>query len=82
MKEGDVVITPVPQADGTVKNRPAIVLREMPPYKDLLVCGVTTQLHQEVKGFDEVISPTDADFSSSGQSAVFNSAWLSGSAAA
>ena len=32
MKEGDVVIVPLPQADGSVKNRPAIILREMPPF--------------------------------------------------
>jgi len=66
MKEGDVVLTPVPQADGMVKNRPAVVLREMPPYRDLLVCGVSTQLQRQVKDFDEVISPSDADFASSG----------------
>ena len=66
MKEGDVVLTPVPQADGAVKNRPAVVLREMPPYRDLLVCGISTQLRQQVKDFDEVISPSDADFASSG----------------
>lgn len=66
MKEGDVILTPVPQADGAVKNRPAIILREMPPYKDLLVCGVSTQLHQQVKDFDEIISSSDADFVASG----------------
>ncbi len=66
MREGDVVLTPVPQADGAIKNRPAIILREMPPYKDLLVCGISTQLHQQVKDFDEIISPADADFPSSG----------------
>ena len=66
MTEGDVVLTPVPQADGTTKNRPAIFLREMPPFKDLLVCGISTQLRQEVKGFDELISPGDADFASRG----------------
>src|SRR3954453_24221304 len=66
MKEGDVVLTPIPQADSKVKNRPAIILREMPPYRDLLVCGVSTQLHQQVKDFDEIISPADADFVSSG----------------
>ncbi len=66
MKEGDVILTPVPQADGVVKNRPAVVLREMPPFRDLLVCGVSTQLHQEAKGFDEVISPSDGDFGTSG----------------
>ena len=66
MKEGDVVLTPVPQADGSVKNRPAILLREFPPYRDFLVCGVSTQLHQQVKGFDEVISSSDPDFTASG----------------
>jgi mRNA interferase MazF len=66
MREGDVILTPVPQADGAIKNRPAIILREMPPYKDFLVCGVSTQLHQQVKDFDEIISPSEADFPSSG----------------
>ncbi len=66
MKEGDVILTPIPQANGMVKNRPAIILREMPPYRDVLVCGISTQLHQYVKDFDEIISPTDADFTTSG----------------
>lgn len=66
MTEGDVVLTPIPQADGTIKNRPAVFLREMPPFGDLLVCGVSTQLRQEVRDFDEVISPSDSDFKSSG----------------
>ena len=66
MTEGDVVLTPVPQANGQIKNRPAIVLREMRPYGDLLVCGVGTQLSQRVPGFDEVILPADADFAASG----------------
>ena len=66
MKEGDVILTSVPQADGKLKDRPAVFLREMPPYQDLLVCGVSTQLHQYVKDFDEIISPADADFKSSG----------------
>jgi mRNA interferase MazF len=66
MREGDVVLTPIPQADGAVKNRPAIVLRDMPRYRDLLVCGVSTQLHQRVDGFDEIISSPDHDFAASG----------------
>ena len=61
-----MVLTPVPQAAGRVKNRPAIILRELPPYRDLLVCGVSTQLHQQVQGFDELISPGDPDFAASG----------------
>ncbi|HYX31339.1 MAG TPA: type II toxin-antitoxin system PemK/MazF family toxin [Pyrinomonadaceae bacterium] len=67
MKEGDVVLTPILQADGSVKNRPAILLREFPPYKDFLVCGVSTQLHQEIKGFDQIVSPSDPDFADSGK---------------
>lgn len=66
MKQGNVILTPVPQSDGKLKNRPAVILREMPSYGDLLVCGISTQLHQHVKGFDEIISPVNEDFKSSG----------------
>jgi len=66
MKPGDVVLTPVPQSDRATKNRPALILCEMPAYRDLLVCGISTQLHQEIKGFDEVILMTDSDFGMSG----------------
>ena len=66
MNEGDIILTPLPQADGRVKNRPAVALRELPPYGDLLVCGVSTQVHQLVSGFDELIVRSDADFSTSG----------------
>ena len=55
MNQGDVILTPVPQANGILKNHPAIFLREMPPYRDVLVCGISTQLRQEVKGFDEIV---------------------------
>jgi mRNA interferase MazF len=66
VKEGDVVLTPLPQADGRVKNRPCIALRQMPGFGDWLVCGVSTQLHQEVPGFDEPILADAADFGASG----------------
>jgi len=65
MKEGDVVLVAMPQANGTLKNRPTIVLREMPPFQDMLVCGISTQLRQEATNFDEIISPTDSDFRAS-----------------
>jgi mRNA interferase MazF len=66
MTEGHVVLTRLPQADGQIKNRPAVVLRIMPPHGDLLVCGVSTQLHHETTGFDEVIRPGDPDYEASG----------------
>jgi len=66
MKEGEVVLTPIPQADCRIKHRPAIILRELPKYNDFLVCGISTQLRQYVKDFDEIISPADSDFTASG----------------
>jgi|SRR4051794_14956471 mRNA interferase MazF len=66
MKEGDVALAVLPQADRQPKSRPVIVLREMPLRRDFLVCGVSTQLQQRIDSFDQVISPGDADFRSSG----------------
>lgn len=66
MKEGDVILTPIQQANGVFKNRPAIILRQMPPFDDLLACGISTQLHRRVVDFDEIISPADSDFATSG----------------
>jgi mRNA interferase MazF len=40
MNEGDIVFAPLPQADGRIKNRPAVLLRRLPPFGDWLVCGV------------------------------------------
>ena len=65
MKEADVVIAIFPQSDGSSKRRPALILREMPPFRDFLICGISTRLRQEVKNFDEVISSDDDDFGQS-----------------
>lgn len=65
MKESDVILTPIPQADGRIKHRPVIILRELPRYNDFLVCGVSSRLSRYVKDFDEIISPADSDFVSS-----------------
>jgi len=66
MQEGDLILAALPQADGIRKNRPVLVLRMMPRHRDLLVCGISTQLHQQVTGFDEIISAADDDFATSG----------------
>ncbi len=54
IKEGSVVLSPFTQADGRIKNRPALVLRVMPPFGDFLVCGISRQLRHCVEGFDEI----------------------------
>lgn len=67
MKESDVILTPIPQADGKIKLRPAILLREMPGgYHDVLVCGVSTQTQLRIPDFDEIIALDDDDFTTSG----------------
>ena len=66
MIEGDVVLVQLPQANGLLKNRPALVLREMPPFGDLLVCGISTQLRQAVPALDFILDTGDPDFAASG----------------
>jgi mRNA interferase MazF len=65
---GDVVLIPLSQfAGGPPKLRPALLLASLPgPYQTQLVCGISTQLHQRVSDWDELIQPSDADFASSG----------------
>lgn len=61
-----MVLASLPQANGIPKPRPVLLLRELPPFGDFLVCGISTQLGKAVPAFDEVIVRGDADFRSSG----------------
>jgi mRNA interferase MazF len=70
MSEGDIALIEMPQADGQIKRRPALVLRAMPPFGDWLVCGISTQIRQQVPGFDEAIDPSHLDFAGSGLKAA------------
>ena len=69
MKEGDVLLTALRQADGTVKDRPVLFLKQMPPFQDFLVCGISTQLVQPGE-LEEMISSNDPDFRTSGLKAA------------
>jgi mRNA interferase MazF len=66
MKEGDIVLAAVPQADGAMKERPVLLLRRMPPFDDFLVCGISTQLQQAAAELDEQITPSEPDYRTSG----------------
>jgi len=66
MNEGDIALAPLPQADGLIKNRPVVLLHRLPPFGDFLVCGVSTQLHQRVANFDDVVAPGDLEFAATG----------------
>lgn len=65
-KSGDVSLMTMPQANGQLKSRPILLLKKMPPYGDWLVCGISTQLQQEAKGFDQVIHDKDPYFKATG----------------
>jgi mRNA interferase MazF len=68
VKPGDVVLIALAQIGGTApKLRPALLLGDLPgPYQNLLLCGISTQLHQFVAQWDEFVRASDADFAASG----------------
>lgn len=70
MKPGAVALARIQQADGRLKVRPVVVLASMPSFSDFLVCGLSSKLHHECVGFDEVLAATDDDFQQSGLKAA------------
>ncbi|OFY30475.1 MAG: transcriptional regulator [Bacteroidetes bacterium RIFOXYA12_FULL_35_11] len=66
MTEADIILTPLPQADGQTKLRPALILRIMPGYGDYLVCGISSNLKQNIENFDVIIRKNDSDFGQTG----------------
>ena len=44
MKEGDIVLGQLQQADGRYKLRPMLLLRQFPPFGDWLVSGISSQI--------------------------------------
>ena len=65
---GQIVLTPFPFTDlSGSKLRPVLMLRQASVrFDDWLVCMVSSRLHQAESGFDEWISPSDADFATTG----------------
>ncbi len=66
VSEGDIVVARLPQADGGAKLRPVMLLRELPGFGDFLVCGVSSQFHQAIQGFDIVLDAGAEDFAITG----------------
>lgn len=80
MTPGDVVLISLPQlGSGAVKLRPALVLALLPgPYQNVLLCGISTQLHLIQANWDERIQSADGDFAGSGlhQTSVIRLSYL------
>lgn len=66
LKEGEVIITSIPQSNGKIKYRPAVVIARIPPKEDYLICGISTRLYSYDKEWDDIITVNDDDFDSSG----------------
>jgi mRNA interferase MazF len=66
MKPGDIALISLAQSDKKFKKRPVLLLKKMPGFGDWLVCGISTQLHQYIPNFDEIIDRNHPDFKSSG----------------
>lgn len=62
LKAGSIVLIDLLQSDGRYKLRPALILKELPKYNDFLVCGVSSQINQYLKDYDEVLNEEDANF--------------------
>jgi len=67
-ESGQIVLFRFPRADlSEGKLRPALLLSEVPgPYEDWLICMISSQVHQRIDGFDELIEEGDEDFARSG----------------
>jgi len=68
MTPGGVVLIRLPQvAGGAAKLRPALVLALLPgSYQNVLICGISTQLHDFLPDWDDLIRPGDPDYAGSG----------------
>lgn len=66
VSEGDVVVAELPQADGMVKLRPVLILRELPGFGDFLVCGISTQIRHAKANFDVILQQEDECFADTG----------------
>lgn len=68
IKEGQIVLFKFPQTDQTLgKLRPALVIRKLLGlHNDWLICMISSQLSQQISGFDEIITEKDKDFLQSG----------------
>lgn len=65
---GQTVLFRFPQTNlGRGKLRPALIIGKLPgSFEDWLICMISSQTHQYVNGFDDVIVEADEDFPASG----------------
>ena len=67
-KAGQIILFQFPQTNmQQAKLRPALLLGKLPgKYDDWLICMISSQLHQAIPNFDEIIQEDSPDFIQSG----------------
>ena len=66
MKEGEIILVSILTSSGIYKKRPALVLKVMPKYGDLLLCGISSNINQYIPDFDLLIDSKSKDYHNSG----------------
>ena len=66
MIAGNIILLDFVQSNGVVKKRPALVLAVLPRFSDLLIAGISTQLHQAIPHVDIELLDGQSGFKSSG----------------
>lgn len=68
MNSGDIFLLEFRATDfAAKKQRPVLLLQQLPGrFGDWLVCMISSQQHQQIPNFDELIAEQDRDFSQSG----------------
>src|SRR4051794_1977719 len=62
MEAGEIVKITMQQADQKIKSRPGILLKEVSPFNDWLICGISSKLHTLNKELDIVLDKEHSDF--------------------
>lgn len=67
-RAGQIVLFTFPQTDlAHGKSRPALLIGQLPGlYDDWLICMISSQTHQYIDGFDEIMSDDAPEFAASG----------------
>lgn len=66
MKKGDIILASLPIGNGSYKMRPALIMGVFPPYNDCLLCGISSQIKQNIQGVAHVISKKENYFEKTG----------------
>jgi mRNA interferase MazF len=66
MKAGDICKVALIQPDGSIKDRPVLLIKEVPPLGDWIVATITSQQRNRVEGLDVLIKDSHPGFRTTG----------------